>query len=255
MATSSENKTITIDLDIFLIPVSIIVSALMISGSILYSFSGADLNLKGKSTTTTTTTSDADSIAAIVEDIDVDLDKFNECVAEDKFKDEIAKDTSDGQASGITGTPGFIVGTLGEDGEVEGVIVSGAQAYATFKDAIDKQLDGSGEKTAKVKIDDDPLLGNKDKAKVAIVEFSDFECPFCQRFHTDTFDQIVSDYVEDNTAIYVYRDFPLSFHEPKASEAANAANCIREVAGDEKFFEFSRIYYANTQSNGSGLPS
>lgn len=254
MTTPNDTKTITIDLEVLLIPFSIIVSSIMISASILYSFGDFDFSAK-KSNTTAPTLSDANSIAGIIEDIDVDLDKFNACVAEDKFASEIEKDTTDGQAAGITGTPGFIVGTLGDDGQVNGVVISGAQAYATFKDAIDKQIAGTGEKSAKVNIDDDPIKGNKDKAKVAIVEFSDFECPFCQRFHSDTFSQIVSDYIDNDKAIYVYRDFPLSFHEPKASEAANAANCVREVAGDDKFFEFSTIYYKNTQSNGKGLPS
>lgn len=254
MATNPDAKTITIDLEVLLIPFSIIVSAIMVSVSILYSFGDFDLKTV-KGTTTTATLSDATSIAGIIEDIDVDLDKFNECVAEDKFASEIKKDTTDGQSAGITGTPGFIVGSLNDDGQVEGVVISGAQAYATFKDAIDKQLSGSGEKSAKVNIDDDPVKGNKDKAKVAIVEFSDFECPFCQRYHSDTFDQIVSDYIDTDKVVYVYRDFPLSFHEPKASEAANAANCVREVAGDAKFFEFSKIYYKNTQANGKGLAS
>ena len=254
MATPSDTKTITIDLDVLLIPFSIIVSAIMISASILYSFGDFDLKAP-KGSSTTKTLSDATSIAGIIEDIDVDLDKFNKCVAEDKFASEIKKDTSDGQAAGISGTPGFIVGTLNNDGQVDGVVISGAQAYATFKEAIDKQLDGTGEKSAKVNIDDDPIKGNKDKAKVAIVEFSDFECPFCQRFHGETFEQIVSEYIDNDKVIYVYRDFPLSFHEPKASEAASAANCVREVAGDDKFYEFSTIYYKNTQSNGKGLAS
>ncbi|HRO65329.1 MAG TPA: thioredoxin domain-containing protein, partial [Candidatus Dojkabacteria bacterium] len=68
-----------------------------------------------------------------------------------------------------------------------------------------------------------------------------------------TCDQIISGYVDSGEVIYVYRDSPLSFHEPKASEAASAANCVQKVAGNEKFFEFSKLYYERTKSNGEGL--
>jgi protein-disulfide isomerase len=248
MVTKDESKSITIDLDVVLIPLSILLSAIMVSASILYTFRDGT----AKKTTTNTVTTDS-SIESLVEEIDVDTDKFAECVVNNDFKDEIAKDTSDGQAAGVTGTPGFIVGTLGDNGQVEGVLISGAQPYAAFEAELDKQLGGNGDKSAKVGIDDDPILGDKDKAKVAIVEFSDFECPFCQRFHNDTFNELVENYVDNGKAIYVYRDFPLDFHEPKASEAASAANCVQKVAGDEKYFEFSKLYYERTKSNGDGL--
>jgi len=248
MATKEESKSITIDLDVVLIPLSILLSAVMVSTSILYTFRD------GTATKNTTTTTPTDStITSLVEEIEVDTNEFEECVANNDFEDEIQKDMSDGQSAGITGTPGFVVGKLNSDGQVEGVVISGAQPYTSFKAEIDKYLSGSGESTAKVSIDDDPYLGDKDKVKVALVEFSDFECPFCQRFHGDTFDQIISDYVDSGEIIYVYRDFPLSFHEPKASEAASAANCVQKVAGNEKYFEFSKLYYERTKSNGEGL--
>lgn len=249
MATKEDTKSITIDLDVVLVPLSIILSAIMISASILYTFRDGSV---GKSTTKTVAVGDS-SIESLVEEIDVDTDDFAECVANNDFKDEINKDMSDGQAAGVTGTPGFIVGKLNKDGQVEGALISGAQPYTSFKAELDKQLAGDGESSATVSIDGDPILGNKDKAKVAIVEFSDFECPFCQRFHNDTFDQLIENYVDKGDVIYVYRDFPLSFHEPKASEAASAANCVQKVAGDEKFFEFSKLYYERTKSNGEGL--
>ncbi len=103
-------------------------------------------------------------------------------------------------------------------------------------------------------IDDDPVLGDSDNAKVAIVEFSDYECPFCQRFHTDgTYDQIIENFVDTGDAIFVFRDFPLSFHEPAASKAANAAACIDDLKGDEAFFSYTAAYYEATAANGEGV--
>ena len=70
-------------------------------------------------------------------------------------------------------------------------------------------------------VDDDPYLG-KDKAPVVIVEFSDYQCPFCSRFYTETLSQIKTQYIDTGKVKFVYRDFPLSFH-PEALPAAAAA--------------------------------
>lgn len=117
-------------------------------------------------------------------------------------------------------------------------------------------LPGEPESTdASTTIDDDPVLGDKKKAKVAIVEFSDFECPFCQRFHKETFDDLVKEYVDTGKAVMVSRDFPLSFHEPNASKEAGLANCVAKQKGDKAYFTFTQGVYENTLSNGQGLPA
>ncbi|PIO00399.1 disulfide bond formation protein DsbA [archaeon CG10_big_fil_rev_8_21_14_0_10_43_11] len=75
-------------------------------------------------------------------------------------------------------------------------------------------------------IDDDPIKGDP-KAPVTIVEFSDFQCPYCARFYSETLPQIVANYINTGKAKLVYRDFPLSFHE-NAQKAAEAAECADE---------------------------
>ena len=74
---------------------------------------------------------------------------------------------------------------------------------------------------ATVSIDDDPVKGTID-APVTIIEFSDYQCPFCGRFFANTFPEINKKYIESGKVKYVFRDFPLEFHKqaPKASEAA-----------------------------------
>lgn len=106
---------------------------------------------------------------------------------------------------------------------------------------------------ATVALDDDPVLGNKSKAKVAIVEFSDYECPFCKQFHQSTLKDLVKEFVDSGKAVYSFRDYPLPFHEPMASKAANLAQCVREAKGDQAFFAFNDAYFAATQANGKGL--
>lgn len=267
MATDAKTKAepgmmdeniVEFDIQPYLTPASILLSALMISISIFVSFGNGNFSLgssnnKGRGGNSNVATDDVDPIEQIVLDIDVNLDQFKECQANSDFADEIQNDTNAGQAGGITGTPGFIIGTFDQDGNVTGEVVSGAQPFSEFSKVIDSYLDGSGNGDIDTTIDDDPILGDLNSAKVAIVEFSDFECPFCQRHHQTAYKDIVSNYVDTGDAVIVYRDFPLSFHEPKASEAAEAANCVFEVAGDEAFFEFSELYYERTQTNGQGI--
>lgn len=87
-------------------------------------------------------------------------------------------------------------------------------------------------KDFKVLEDDDAVLGEK-KAKVTIVEFSDYECPFCGRFHQQTLPQIKENYVKTGKVKLIYRDFPLGFHA-QAQKAAEAAECAGE---ENKYYE------------------
>ncbi len=72
-------------------------------------------------------------------------------------------------------------------------------------------------------IDDDPSMGDG-SAPVVMIEFSDFQCPFCARFYSDTLPQIEADYIETGKVQLVYRDFPIGFHQ-YAKAAAMAAEC------------------------------
>lgn len=71
--------------------------------------------------------------------------------------------------------------------------------------------------------DDDPTLG-EDDAPVTVIEFTDYQCPFCGRHFTDTYGQIKKNYVDTGKVKYVVRDFPLSFH-PHAQKTAEATEC------------------------------
>lgn len=96
-----------------------------------------------------------------------------------------------------------------------------------------------------VSADDDPVKGSND-APVTIIEFSDFECPFCERFYTQTLPLIDSDYIQTGKVKFVYRDFPLSFHR-NATKAAEAADCANEQG---KFWEYHDKIYENQNDIG-----
>lgn len=84
-------------------------------------------------------------------------------------------------------------------------------------------------------------------AKVTIVEFSDFQCPFCERFYTDSYQQIKKDYLDTGKSVqFIFANFPLSFH-PNAQPAANAAACAEEQG---KFWDYHDKLFTNQTSLG-----
>jgi protein-disulfide isomerase len=76
-----------------------------------------------------------------------------------------------------------------------------------------------------VPVDDDPAIGPED-APITIVEFSDYECPYCRKWHSEVFTKLQDEYPQQ--VRLVYRDFPLSSIHANAAPAAEAANCANE---------------------------
>lgn len=93
---------------------------------------------------------------------------------------------------------------------------------------------------AEVSADDDPVKG-PNSAKVTIIEFSDFQCPFCGRAQA-TLNQIQDTYGDD--VKFVFRDFPLGFHE-NAQKSAEAAECAHEQG---KFWEYHDLLFENQEA-------
>jgi len=79
----------------------------------------------------------------------------------------------------------------------------------------------------KISADDDPVIGNPD-APITIIEFSDFQCPFCARFHVQTLPLLLEEYIEQGKVNLVFRDFPLQSIHPNALPASVAAECANE---------------------------
>lgn len=98
-----------------------------------------------------------------------------------------------------------------------------------------------------VSADDDAYLGDKN-APVTMIEFSDFQCPFCRKFMTDTLPQIKKEYIDTGKVKLVYRDFPLSFH-PGAAPAAEGAECAKDQG---KFWEMHDAIFNEQEKQGSG---
>lgn len=100
--------------------------------------------------------------------------------------------------------------------------------------------------------DDDPFLGDED-AEVVVIEFSDYECPFCKRHTEQTLPSIKAEYLDGGKIKYVFRDYTPTLsnpsYHPNAIKTAIAAECAREIGGDEAYWEMHEANFDNQGSN------
>lgn len=90
----------------------------------------------------------------------------------------------------------------------------------------------------------------KANAKVTLVEYSDVQCPFCQRFHP-TVKQLLQEYPND--VKWVYKHFPLNSIHPQAQSGAEAAECVADQLGNEGFFAYLDQLFNNQSALGRSL--
>lgn len=90
-------------------------------------------------------------------------------------------------------------------------------------------------------IDDDPVKGDR-KARVVLVEFSDFQCPYCARFVRETLPEIDKNYIKTGKLKYVFRDFPITSAHKDALKAAMAAGCALDQG---KYWEMHDRLFEN----------
>lgn len=95
---------------------------------------------------------------------------------------------------------------------------------------------------------DDHVRGDRD-ARIALIEYSDLECPYCKSVHP-TIKQVLDAY--NGQVMWVYRHYPLSFHA-NAQKEAEASECAGELGGSDAFWKYADAIYERTTSNGTGF--
>ncbi|MBI2612028.1 thioredoxin domain-containing protein [Candidatus Gottesmanbacteria bacterium] len=183
----------------------------------------------------------------------LDGGKFSSCVAKAEKKAVVDADLKQGEGLGVSGTPGFFV---------NGKFLGGAYPFESFKEIIDKELSGTGSTDYKdysqalqqayeqggsfnpepkdVEVGKASIRGGKN-AKVTIVEFSDFQCPFCARAYP-TMNQVLDGY--GDKVKLVYKHFPLNAIHPLAQKAAEASECAKDQG---KFWEFHDVLFEKAE--------
>lgn len=205
-------------------------------------------NTGGNNTATAENRLSVEKLVGYAKELGLNDKDFKACLDSGEFKDKVAAEAAEGGKLGVTGTPAVFV---------NGRRFAGAFPFDIFKEVIDLELAGKGSSNVSaysqtlqgyanspqklfdpvavtVPLGDAPVLGEAG-AKVTIIEYSDFECPFCSRFYTETLKQIKSQYVDTGKAKFVYKQFPLVSIHPNAQKAAEASLCAKKQG---KFWEW-----------------
>lgn len=123
------------------------------------------------------------------------------------------------------------------------------QAQADAQARAEASAQDNAKNVRPVDAERDHIYGNLD-APVTLIEYSDFECPYCKRFHPIA-RRIVDSY--GGKVNWVYRHFPLGFHNPLAQLEAEASECAALLGGNDAFWRYADLVYERTDSNGKGL--
>ncbi len=203
----------------------------------------------------------AQVLTGIAAGLGLDMDSYAACIDGRKYDDAVQANLEEGSRLGVQGTPAFFI---------DGFPISGAQPFELFeygvglaeagelaeayvpREAPPEPTPPSG--PVDVPVGDAFSIGDPD-APVTIVEYTDFQCPFCSRHVQQTFPFIKENYIDEGLVRYVFKDFPLTSIHPQAVGAALAARC----AGDQDaYLEMHDLLFAAqgewaNQSNAMAL--
>jgi len=204
--------------------------------------------------------------ADLAAEIGATVDPYRACVASAEKAAMVAQGVAEARAKSFSGTPSFQFVREATD---EAFSLVGAQPYEQFAAMLDTLIAGGtpqSEEPAQQGSEEIPfwatadgLLPDPDRpgmtmggdyyhgdpnAKVIVIEFSDFQCPFCRKHTTETQPILDEQFVDTNQVLWVFKHFPLSIH-PQAPAAGAAAEC---AADQGKFWEMHERLFASTES-------
>lgn len=208
----------------------------------------------------------ANVYASLAADLGLDIDAFTACVESGKYDTAVDASYQEAIANGVQSTPSFFI---------NGYPMSGAQPIDVFYQVIElaqqnelgnviaQQMQRAQEEAQQqpepqpqenpepvdVPLGDAYAIGDPD-APVVIVEYTDFQCPYCQRHATQTYPTIVEEYIDQGLVYYVFKDFPLTSIHPQAVLAHQAARCAQE---QDAFLAMHEALFAQQDTwSGSG---
>ena len=150
-----------------------------------------------------------------------------------------------------------LLAALKDESFIDEAVDAGIKRYVEKQQETQRKAQEERQRVAQEKAknvpkisEQDHIYGNPD-ATISLIEYSDFECPFCKTFHP-TPRKVVDDF--EGQVNWVYRHYPLAFHNPGAQAQAEASECAAELGGNDAFWKYADAIYERTTSNGKGFP-
>ncbi len=219
---------------------AIIVAGVLIAGAIVFTNTPSTSPSKNSAESEVKNTI---SLSDLAEKAGVNKNTFDSCMKERKSLAKVNADIDGGEKAGVQGTPtSFIVS---KNGTI--LSIGGAASYTDVKEKLDKVLASTSRLPDSEEIEvpaisaNDRYLGNIN-ADVAIIEYSDIDCPFCKKFHP-TLERISQEY--GSKIVWIYRNFPLESLHPEARTKAEAAECVGQIAGNDIYWKYLKTLITN----------
>ncbi|MCA9366932.1 thioredoxin domain-containing protein [Candidatus Kaiserbacteria bacterium] len=237
ITSSTPTKASRIDLKDLYIPVAIIVAGAFIGAGLFFGSPRAE----GPAPTQANTNENI--LAKLVKEAGVSMDAVDACMQSGEMSAHVQADADNAVETGGRGTPWTIV--IGPTGKT--YPVNGAVPKAAFQQIIDLARseadynvpdDSINTDAVRPVTAEDHIKGSLD-APIKIVEYSDFDCPFCTRAH----ETLVEIMAENNDVAWVYRHFPLDSLHPNARTLATVSECVAKEGGNDAFWSFADGYF------------
>ncbi len=193
-----------------------------------------------------------EAILARFDDLGFDVNEIEACLADGRYADEVQNYIREGQSLGVNGTPTFFI---------NGNLLVGAQPFETFQLAINQVERGEAIAAAPTQPPPPPAVAptpatiparaitalGDPNAPVTIVEYSDYQCPFCRRHNQETMPLLITNYIDTGRVYYVFKDFPIASLHPLAYRLHEAALCVSDVTGTEGYWQAHDRFFADAE--------
>ena len=189
------------------------------------------------------------AVLSQIEQLSLPVAEIQDCLVNGRYAAEVQGYISEGQSLGVSGTPSFFI---------NGNSFVGARPYSDFQTLIDQAEKGEivaaappaadvpapAPTPAIIPVRELSALGDPN-APVTIIEYSDYNCPFCQRHVLETMPQIKANYIESGDVYYVFKDFPIANLHPLAYRLHEAALCVGQMGDAEMYWQAHDLFFEN----------
>lgn len=173
------------------------------------------------------------SIEKALLSLDLDQEEFYACLDSNEFGQRVENELQSGVKAGVSGTPGNI---LFDTQTGLALDIAGALPMEMLEESLDDLKTGGGKSIDVDSVTTSDYIRGDSNSRFILFEYSDYECPFCGRFH-----ETAKEFIENHEGevAWVYRQFPLDELHPSTRKKSEAVLCAGKLGGNDAFWELS----------------